>query len=149
MAKQQKTGKTRQNTGTGRRKSAKARVFLRPGNGKIVINHIELDKYFGRETSRVIVRQALEVVEATSKFDVFATVRGGGGTGQAGAIRHGLARALVQYDEAGLAEGAEPREGSWRKLLRAKGYLTRDARVVERKKVGLKKARKASQFSKR
>lgn len=126
-----------QNYGTGRRKSATARVFIRPGKGDIVINHLSLDKYFSRETSRVIVRQPLVIVDALEKFDVFITVRGGGGTGQAGAIRHGLARALVEHDE------------EWRSLLREKGYLTRDARVVERKKVGLKKARKASQFSKR
>lgn len=141
----------KQHYGTGRRKSATARVFLRPGKGDIIINHLPLDKYFVRETSRVTVRQPLVVVDAIEKFDVFITVRGGGSTGQAGAIRHGLARALVQYDEADLPEDAdgEGGEGSWRSLLRSKGYLTRDARVVERKKVGLKKARKAPQFSKR
>jgi small subunit ribosomal protein S9 len=139
-----------QHYGTGRRKSAAARVFIRLGKGDIKVNHLPLDKYFSRETSRVIVRQPLVAVEAIDKFDVFITVRGGGGTGQAGAIRHGLARALVQYDEVDLEEGDEGGgEGSWRKLLRSKGFLTRDARTVERKKVGLKKARKASQFSKR
>lgn len=138
-----------QNYGTGRRKSATARVFIRKGKGDIIINKIPLEKYFSRETSRVIVRQPLVAVEATDKFDVFVTVRGGGSTGQAGAIRHGLARALVEYDEIDLPEGEAPGEQSHRKLLRAKGYLTRDARRVERKKVGLKKARRAPQFSKR
>lgn len=137
----------KQNYGTGRRKSATARVFIRPGKGSIEINHLPLEKYFARETSRVIVRQPLVAVESLEKFDVYITVRGGGSTGQAGAIRHGLARALVQYDEGD--SGDEGGEGSWRSQLRAKGYLTRDARIVERKKVGLKKARKAPQFSKR
>lgn len=139
----------KQNYGTGRRKSAKARVFIRPGKGQIIINHRALDQYFARETSRVIVRQPLVEVDALEKFDVFISVRGGGSTGQAGAIRHGIARALVQYDEIDMPEGDSPREGSWRSMLRSKGYLTRDARVVERKKVGLKKARKRPQFSKR
>jgi small subunit ribosomal protein S9 len=138
-----------QNYGTGRRKSATARVFLRKGKGDIIVNKISLEKYFSRETSRVIVRQPLVAVESTDKFDVYVTVRGGGSTGQAGAIRHGLARALVEYDEIDLPEGEEVGEASWRRILRSKGYLTRDARVVERKKVGLKKARKAPQFSKR
>lgn len=139
----------KQNYGTGRRKSATARVFIRQGKGDIIINHLPLDKYFVRETSRVMVKQPLVAVDATDKFDAYITVRGGGSTGQAGAIRHGLARALVEYDEAGLPEASEPREGAWRKLLRAEGLLTRDSRIVERKKVGLKKARKAPQFSKR
>lgn len=131
--------------GTGRRKTGIARVFIRPGKGDIIINHLPLEKYFARETSRMMVRQPLETVDVLSKFDVFVTVRGGGGSGQAGAIRHGLARALVQYDE-----GDQNGEGSgWRQQLREKGFLTRDARKVERKKVGLKKARKAPQFSKR
>lgn len=137
-----------QNYGTGRRKSATARVFIRKGKGQITINSLSLDKYFSRETSRVMVCQPLIAVDALEQFDVFITVRGGGGTGQAGAIRHGLARALVDYDEEGSVDAANS-ETSWRRLLRAKGYLTRDARIVERKKVGLKKARKASQFSKR
>lgn len=122
---------------TGRRKSSSARVFLRPGTGNIVINKRSLDEYFGRETARMVVRQALETVEATEKFDVYATVSGGGMTGQAGAIRHGIARALIVYDE----ENRPP--------LRQAGYVTRDARQVERKKVGLHKARKRPQFSKR
>jgi small subunit ribosomal protein S9 len=132
---------TEQNYGTGRRKSATARVFIRQGKGDIVVNQLPLNKYFSRETSRVRVRSPLVVVDALNKFDIYVTVRGGGGTGQADAIRHGLARALVQYDEGG--------EGTWRGKLRDEGFLTRDARKVERKKVGLKKARKASQFSKR
>lgn len=135
-----------QHYGTGRRKSATARVFIRSGKGNIIINHLPLDKYFVRETSRVIVKQPLVAVEANDQFDIYITVRGGGSTGQAGAIRHGLARALVQYDEDG---GELSAEETWRQLLGAKGYLTRDARKVERKKVGLKKARKAPQFSKR
>lgn len=138
-----------QNRGTGRRKSATARVIIRKGKGDIIVNKIPLEQYFSRETSRVIVRQPLVALDSTDKFDVFVRVRGGGSTGQAGAIRHGLARALVDYDEIDLPEGQEPGENSWRKVLRSKGYLTRDARVVERKKIGLKKARKASQFSKR
>lgn len=135
--------------GTGRRKSSSARVFLRPGNGKIMINKRELSEYFGRETSCMIIRQPLEAVDALSNFDVFATVIGGGISGQAGAIRLGIARALVAYDELDLAEGAEPDPQSFRKKLRAKGLLTRDSRRVERKKVGLHKARRATQYSKR
>ena len=123
--------------GTGRRKSSTARVFLRPGTGKITINNCDLDRYFGRETSRMVVRQPLELTEMLEKFDVCATVKGGGGTGQAGAIRHGITRALMEYDE------------TYRTSLRKAGYVTRDARRVERKKVGLHKARKRPQFSKR
>jgi small subunit ribosomal protein S9 len=126
-----------QNYGTGRRKTSKARVFLRPGNGEIVINKRSLDEYFGRETSRMIVRQPLELVEMTEKFDLYITVVGGGSNGQAGAIRHGITRALIEYDE------------NLRKPLREAGFVTRDARMVERKKVGLRKARKKPQFSKR
>jgi small subunit ribosomal protein S9 len=139
-----------QNYGTGRRKSATARVFLRPGKGTITVNCLPLEKYFNRETSRVIVRQPLVAVDAIDRFDVLITVKGGGSTGQAGAIRHGLARALVEYDMAAITEDeGEQTGGPWRKLLRSKGYLTRDDRRVERKKTGLKKARKAPQFSKR
>ena len=123
--------------GTGRRKTSTARVFIQKGKGKITVNQEPLDKFFDRETARMIVRQPLEQAELLKKIDVNATVKGGGGSGQAGAIRHGLSRALLKYDE------------SLRKILRAKGFLTRDARKVERKKVGLKKARKATQFSKR
>jgi small subunit ribosomal protein S9 len=126
-----------QTYGTGRRKTAAARVFIRPGSGNITVNNRPLDEYFGRETSRMIVRQALEVAELTSKVDVKVTVVGGGNSGQAGSIRHGIARALVQHDE------------TLRGALRRAGFLTRDARAVERKKVGLRKARKRPQYSKR
>lgn len=125
------------NYGTGRRKTSAARVFLASGTGQISVNSQSLDEFFGRETSRMVVRQPLEVVEMLDKFDVKVTVRGGGNSGQAGAIRHGIARALVDYDE------------SLRGPMRAAGFLTRDAREVERKKVGLRKARKRPQFSKR
>ena len=123
--------------GTGRRKTSTARVFIQKGKGKITVNKELLDKYFDRETARMIVRQPLEQVELLNKIDVSATVKGGGGSGQAGAIRHGLSRALLQYD------------ANLRPILRERGFLTRDARKVERKKVGLKKARKATQYSKR
>jgi small subunit ribosomal protein S9 len=123
--------------GTGRRKTSTARVFLRKGNGKIVVNDRALDDFFGRKTARMIVRQPLEVVKLESNFDVSVTVAGGGITGQAGAIRHGLTRALIEYDE------------TLRKPLRDAGFVTRDAREVERKKVGFRKARRGTQFSKR
>lgn len=123
--------------GTGRRKTSTARVYLRPGNGEITINARPLDIFFGRKTARMIVKQPLERANLTSNFDIAATVSGGGTTGQAGAIRHGLTRALLAYDE------------SLRKPLRQAGFVTRDARTVERKKVGLRKARRATQFSKR
>ena len=125
------------NYGTGRRKTSAARVFLRPGTGNIVINDRSLQEYFGRETARMIVRQPLELVEMGSTFDVFVTVKGGGIGGQAGAIRHGITRALMEYDE------------TLRPPLRKAGWVTRDAREVERKKVGLRKARKRPQYSKR
>jgi len=123
--------------GTGRRKSAKARVFLAPGAGSITVNDKPLDDYFGRETARMIVRQPLQLTELNDKFDLNVTVRGGGGFGQAGAIRHGLTRALIEYDE------------TLRPTLRRAGFVTRDDRTVERKKVGLRKARKRPQYSKR
>jgi small subunit ribosomal protein S9 len=123
--------------GTGRRKSSTARVFLRPGTGTISINGKTIEQYFGRETSRMVVRQPLELTESSEKFDAYITVVGGGNTGQAGAIRLGITRALMQYDE------------TLRPDLRKAGYVTRDAREVERKKVGLHKARKRPQFSKR
>ncbi len=123
--------------GTGRRKTSTARVFLKPGGGEITVNNRPLDKFFGRQTARMIVRQPLELMEVSDKFDISVTVSGGGTTGQAGAIRHGLTRALLQYDE------------SMRSSLRKAGFITRDAREVERKKVGLRKARKATQYSKR
>ena len=128
---------TTQNYGTGRRKSSTARVFLRKGSGNITINERPIDEFFGRETARMIVRQPLELTQSTEKFDVMVTVEGGGTTGQAGAIRLGIARALVEYDEALKGD------------LRKAGFMTRDAREVERKKVGLHKARRATQFSKR
>ena len=126
-----------QNYGTGRRKTATARVFLRPGTGKISINSRSIETFFGRETARMIVRQPLELTENTEKFDVYVTVQGGGISGQAGAIRHGITRALMDYDETLRGE------------LRKAGFVTRDAREVERKKVGLRKARKRPQYSKR
>lgn len=126
-----------QNYGTGRRKTSAARVFLRPGTGSIVVNGKTLDTFFGRETARMIVRQPLELLNVTEKFDILVTVEGGGTTGQAGAIRLGIARALTEYDE------------SLKSPLRKAGFVTRDAREVERKKVGLHKARRATQFSKR
>ena len=128
---------TSQNYGTGRRKSSTARVFLRSGKGSIVINGRSIDEFFGRETSRMIVRQPLELTKMTEKFDISVTVEGGGITGQAGAIRLGIARALVEYNDTLKPE------------LRKAGFMTRDAREVERKKVGLHKARRATQFSKR
>lgn len=135
--------------GTGRRKSSTARVFLRNGKGEIKVNNRKLEDYFGRETSCMVVRQPLETVDQLSKFDIYITVTGGGISGQAGAIRLGIARALVAYDEQGLAEDAEPNPNSYRRKLRARGLLTRDSRRVERKKVGLHKARRATQYSKR
>ena len=125
------------NYGTGRRKTATARVYLTPGTGKITVNERSLDTFFGRETGRMIVRQPLEAVQLVSKFDIDVTVDGGGITGQAGAIRHGITRALIEYDEA------------LRKPLRDAGFVTRDAREVERKKVGRRKARRGPQYSKR
>lgn len=135
--------------GTGRRKSSSARVFMRPGKGEIKINNRLLEDYFGRETSCMVVRQPLETVDMTDKFDIFVTVVGGGISGQAGAVRLGIARALVVYDEHDLPEGTEPSAESYRRKLRARGLLTRDSRRVERKKVGLHKARRATQYSKR
>ena len=123
--------------GTGRRKSSTARVFMRSGTGKITVNHKSLDEYFGRKTAHMIIRQPLERSDNVSNFDFNITVKGGGGSGQAGAIRLGISRALLSYDE------------TLRPTLRGAGYLTRDAREVERKKVGLRKARKATQYSKR
>jgi len=123
--------------GTGRRKTAAARVFVTGGSGRILVNSVPLDEFFGRETARMIVRQPLELAELTDKLDLRISVKGGGDSGQAGAIRHGVARALVEYDE------------SLRSPMRQAGFLTRDARAVERKKVGLRKARKRPQYSKR
>ncbi len=123
--------------GTGRRKSSVARVYLTRGSGNIMVNKRSLDQYFGRETARMVVRQPLNTAELTDKLDITISVTGGGGTGQAGAIRHGITRALISYDE------------SLRGVLRKAGFVTRDSRKVERKKVGLHKARKAPQYSKR
>ena len=123
--------------GTGRRKDSTARVFLKQGTGKLEINGKSLEQYFGRPTSRMVVAQPLELLEVSDKFDLYITVSGGGITGQAGAIRHGFTRALIQYDE------------SFRPALRKAGFVTRDARAVERKKVGLHKALKRPQYSKR
>ena len=123
--------------GTGRRKSSTARVFLSRGSGSIVVNRRPLDVYFGRETARMIVRQPLDVSEMMDKVDIRVSVAGGGNSGQAGAIRHGITRALLQYDE------------GFRRTLRKAGFVTRDSREVERKKVGFRKARKKSQYSKR
>jgi small subunit ribosomal protein S9 len=126
-----------QHYGTGRRKTSTARVFLKPGKGEITVNDRPLDRFFGRETARMIVRQPLQLMNLSDQLDVDVTVSGGGTTGQAGAIRHGLTRALMEYD------------GTFRPKLRKAGFVTRDAREVERKKVGLRKARRATQFSKR
>ena len=123
--------------GTGRRKSSVARVYLVPGTGKVTINKRDMDEYFGLDTLKLIVRQPLALTETADKYDVITTVRGGGFTGQAGAIRHGIARALLQVD------------ADYRPTLKKAGYLTRDPRMKERKKYGLKKARRAPQFSKR
>ena len=123
--------------GTGRRKTASARVFLKDGTGAITVNKRPLDKFFGRQVARMIVRQPLQLVDVEGKFDVNVTVKGGGSFGQAGAIRHGITRALIEFDE------------TLRPILRKAGFVTRDAREVERKKVGLRKARKKPQFSKR
>ncbi|OGT43521.1 MAG: 30S ribosomal protein S9 [Gammaproteobacteria bacterium RIFCSPHIGHO2_12_FULL_40_19] len=147
---------SQQHYGTGRRKTSRARVFLRPGKGNIVVNQLSLDKYFGRETARMVVRQPLIAVKADSQFDIFVTVSGGGASGQAGAIRHGVTRALIAYERAtnpsvAAAETAEGESAqvSWHRILRAAGFVTRDSRAVERKKVGHKKARKSEQYSKR
>ncbi len=128
---------TQQHYSTGRRKSSSARVFLRPGSGNITVNQRPLDTFFGRETARMIVRQPLNLLDMAGKFDIYVTVSGGGNSGQAGAIRHGITRALIEYDE------------TFRSSLRRAGLVTRDAREVERKKIGLHKARKRPQYSKR
>jgi small subunit ribosomal protein S9 len=122
---------------TGRRKTSSARVYMRRGSGRIMVNKRPLDEFFGRETSRMVVRQPLETAQMIDTFDITITVHGGGNTGQAGAIRHGITRALIEYDE------------SLKSDLRRAGFVTRDAREVERKKVGLHKARKRPQYSKR
>lgn len=149
--------------GTGRRKTSSARVFLRPGTGKITVNGKELEEYFSRDTARMVVNQPLNVVNMMKDFDIFVTVKGGGVMGQAGAVRHGLTRALIEYDESGssdsdsnvvdIAEARGDEEAteskSFRRSLRKAGYVTRDSRKVERKKFGFRKARKKEQYSKR
>jgi small subunit ribosomal protein S9 len=125
------------NYGTGRRKSAVARVFMKPGKGAIVINQKPIEEFFSRETGRMIVRQPLELTENLTSFDIMVNISGGGESGQAGAVRHGITRALIDFD------------AELRPVLRKAGLVTRDAREVERKKVGLRKARRAKQFSKR
>jgi small subunit ribosomal protein S9 len=125
------------NIGTGRRKTSTARVRLQPGSGRITVNGRALDEFFGRKTSPMIVRQPLELVQMQDRFDIHVQVDGGGTTGQAGAIRHGITRALIEFDE------------TLRGPLRVAGFVTRDAREVERKKVGRRKARRGTQFSKR
>ncbi len=162
MARTTTATKKRQCYGTGRRKTCTARVFLRPGTGNIIVNNQNLDEYFGRKTARMVVRQPLVLIDLEEKFDVMVTVKGGGIMGQAGAIRHGITRALIQYDEginppkaASAAEGeaetttSTTDDNSFRRILRRAGFVTRDARAVERKKIGLHKARKRPQYSKR
>lgn len=128
---------TTQNYGTGRRKNAVSRVFIKPGKGEITINGREIDQYFGRKTATMIVKQPLELIDSVNRFDIKVNVHGGGISGQAGAIRHGITRALIEYDE------------TLKPTLKAAGFVTRDSRQVERKKIGLRKARKRPQFSKR
>lgn len=137
--------------GTGRRKTSTARVFIKPGKGSIVVNDRTLEEYFGRETARMIVKQPLAATELQNNFDIVITVEGGGSSGQAGAIRHGISRALLKFEQNETEGEGEGDIGSdtIKKILRRAGYLTRDAREVERKKVGLKKARKDTQYSKR
>lgn len=135
----------KQNVATGRRKTSSARVFLRRGKGNITVNNKPLDEFFGRETARMIVRQPLNAVNALDQFDIFVTVTGGGISGQAGAIRLGITRALIEYEEEGGGEG----ESGWHSILRKAGFVTRDPREVERKKIGLHKARRGTQYSKR
>lgn len=144
--------------GTGRRKSCTARVYLHPGKGKITINAKDIEEYFGRESAKMIVRQPLVLVNLTDKFDIIIKVKGGGTMGQAGAIRHGITRALIAYDEEDLVKLKEKEEDegssgsseqSLRKILRAAGFVTRDPRSVERKHPGFRKARKKEQYSKR
>lgn len=150
-----KQKKVKQNYGTGRRKTCTARVYLKSGSGKITINKTSLETYFGRPTARMMVKQPLELLEVTDKFDVVVTVKGGGIMGQAGAIRHGITRALMQYDEGDLpavaneAELGKEAPRTYRRALRKAGMVTRDPRIVERKKVGRRKARKRPQYSKR
>lgn len=161
MAGRKAAAALKQYYGTGRRKSSSARVFIKQGTGKITVNTRSLEDYFGRKTARMVVVQPLQAVNMEEKFDVNVTVRGGGILGQAGAIRHGLTRALIKYDEeyldkSKLKEKSEDTDTdtesdtkSYRRILRKAGYVTRDPRSVERKKVGHRKARKKEQYSKR
>ena len=141
--------------GTGRRKTCVARVYMKPGQGEIIVNDTKMEDYFGgRISAHMVVRQPLELLEVSKKFDIKVNVFGSGPMGQAGAIRHGITRALLNYDEATTTDvdsDGEEGEGSqtWREILRAAGYVTRDSRKVERKKVGHRKARKVEQYSKR
>jgi small subunit ribosomal protein S9 len=151
-----KSATAKQFYGTGRRKSSTARVFLKTGTGKITINSLSVEEYFGRSTARMVVNQALQAVQMADKVDIKITVRGGGDMGQAGAIRHGIARALINFDEEFLNKNASNQEefatiadNSFRRILRKAGFVTRDSREVERKKVGRRKARKKEQYSKR
>lgn len=151
IAKSKKTS-VKQNYGTGRRKSSVARAFLKKGRGHIQVNGHPLEKYFGRKTHCIVACQPLDLLNLRDQFDVKVTVKGGGHTGQAGAIRLAITRALIEFDEAGMInvpEEAAANDNSFRKQLRAAGYVTRDARCVERKKVGLHGARKGTQYSKR
>lgn len=140
---------TNQSYATGRRKTSCARVFLRPGKGQIIVNNLPLDRYFSRDTSRMLVCQPLVRLNISEQFDIYVTVCGGGMSGQAGAIRHGISHALVAYEIAGNLVDSPDGIGPWKRALRQAGFVTRDPRMVERKKVGLVKARKAKQFSKR
>jgi len=157
MAGKKAAATAKQYYGTGRRKSSAARVFMKTGTGKISINTRSLEEYFGRKTARMVVMQPLQAVNMEGKFDLIITVRGGGILGQAGAIRHGLTRALMQYDEEFLDKTKAAEEEtesstevkSYRRIFRKAGYVTRDPRSVERKKVGHRKARKKEQYSKR
>lgn len=151
-----KSAAVKQYYGTGRRKSSTARVYIKTGTGTITINAMNIDQYFGRDTARMMVRQPLQAVAMENKFDIKIVVRGGGDMGQAGAIRHGLTRALISYDEefaAKISANEEVSEkvagNSYRRVLRKLGFVTRDPRKVERKKVGHRKARKTEQYSKR
>lgn len=135
--------------GTGRRKTSIAKVFMHSGNGKITVNCKPLEEYFGRETSRMVVRQPLVIADMLHKFDFVITVRGGGDSSQAGAIRLGVAHALLDYDQKTTTKSSPDEKTELHKLLRTAGLLTRDARIVERKKVGRHKARRGTQYSKR
>lgn len=142
------TKSAKQQYGTGRRKTSCARVFLKAGKGNISVNTLSLEQYFGRETSRMVVRQPLLLLKVDNQFDIVVTVSGGGASGQAGAIRHGITRALIRHER--LANpNADESSDSWHRQLRTAGFVTRDSRAVERKKVGHKKARKSEQYSKR